>query len=174
MPDPNSSPTEAAERELVITRVFDAPCELVFKAWTEPERLMSWWGPRGWTLPVCTIDLRPGGVWHYCMRGPAGEESWGKAVYREITPPERLVYTDSFSDAEGNLVEPAHYGLSPGFPRETLVTVTFEERDGKTALTLRCAVGSASDTEREMAQQGWSESFDKLAEALENQSEETL
>ncbi len=95
---------------------LDAPRDLVFKAWTEPERLMRWWAPKGWTTPFCKIDLRPGGVFHYCMRSPEGRDFWGKGVYREVVEPSLLVYTDSFSDEEGKLVEPAHYGLSPDHP----------------------------------------------------------
>jgi uncharacterized protein YndB with AHSA1/START domain len=94
---------------LVLERTFDAPRELVFRMFEDPEHLSQWWGPRGWEVPVCTVDFRPGGVWHYCMKcmDPAqekffGMESWGKAVYREIVEPERLVYTDYFSDADGN------------------------------------------------------------------------
>jgi uncharacterized protein YndB with AHSA1/START domain len=97
-----SAATNAGERELVITRIFDAPRELVFKAWTKPERVKRWWGPNGWTLPVCKIDLRPGGVWRYCMRSPEGQDSRGKAVYHEIVELERNGYTDTFADEEGN------------------------------------------------------------------------
>ena len=97
--------TLPSEREFVVERVFDAPRELVWQAWTEPEHLAHWWGPQGWTLPVCTVDFRPGGIWHYCMRGPEGEESWGKATYREIVEPERIVYLDAFADEAGNPVE---------------------------------------------------------------------
>jgi uncharacterized protein YndB with AHSA1/START domain len=93
---------------LVLERTFDAPRELVFRMFSDPEHLAKWWGPRGWEVPVCTIDFRPGGVWHYCMKcmDPSqgdfyGMESWGKALYHEIVEPERLVYTDYFSDAEG-------------------------------------------------------------------------
>jgi len=93
---------------LKVERVFAAPRDLVFKAWSEVDRLAQWWGPTGWTLPVCTVDFRPGGVWHYCMQGPGGEQSWGKAVYSEIVPGHRIVYTDSFSDEAGNSV--------PGMP----------------------------------------------------------
>lgn len=166
MAEGNDPRPRAGERELVLTRTFDAPRALVFRAWTEPEHLRRWFGPRGWTLTACTRDLRVGGVWRYCLRGPGGEDVWGRAVYREITPPERLVYTDSFADAAGNPVEPTRYGFGPDFPREVLVTVTFEERDGQTRLTLRVATGAAPDAEREAARWGWGESLDRLAEAL--------
>src|SRR3982750_3642882 len=98
-----TSGVSIADREITFEREFAAPRALVFKAWTDPRALEHWFGPAGWTLPVCEVDLRPGGVWRYCMRGPKGEESWGRATYREIVEPERLVYTDSFSDAAGNV-----------------------------------------------------------------------
>jgi len=111
--DPNT--TTPAERELVISRVFDAPRELVFKAWTEPEHLVRWWGPKGHTTPYCEIDLRPGGVMHHCMRSPEGRDVWSKGVFREIVVPERIVLTDSFADAQGNVVPPTHFS-SPTSP----------------------------------------------------------
>jgi uncharacterized protein YndB with AHSA1/START domain len=97
---------------LVITRVFDAPRELVWKAWTQPQRFVRWWGPKGFTVPFCKIDLHPGGVMHFCMRSPEGRDFWNKGVFREVVEPERIVSTDSFSDEEGNLVQPAHYGMA--------------------------------------------------------------
>ena len=161
--DPN---TEPPEQELVITRVFDAPRELVFKAWTEPEHFVRWWGPKGYTTPFCTIDLRPGGVMHHCMRSPEGREVWTKGVFREIVVPERIVLTDSFADAEGNVVSPTHYGMSPDWPLETLLTVTFDEHAGKkTKVTPRHA-GIPSGADRDGAQQGWIETVDRLAKYL--------
>ena len=156
----------AGEQALVITRVFDAPRTLVFKAWTEPERLMRWWGPHGFTTPFCTIDLRPGGVFHHCMRSPEGHDYWSKGVYRDIVEPEQIVCTDFFSDAEGNLVSPTYYGMSPDWPPEALVTVTFAEHDGKTTLTLHHTIGSAPAAERDQCRAGWSESLDRLATYL--------
>lgn len=91
-------------KDLTITRVFNAPRPLVFAAYTEPQHLMRWWGPTEYPMASCTVDLRPGGKWHYCMKSrTTGDEAWGIAIYSEIKPPERLVYTDAFSDAEGNL-----------------------------------------------------------------------
>ena len=95
--------TTVLPQEILVERVFPAPRELVFRVWTECEHLQHWWGPTGWTLPHCTVDLRPGGKWHYCMQGPDGTEAWGLTLYREIVRPERLVYTDAFSDAEGKM-----------------------------------------------------------------------
>jgi uncharacterized protein YndB with AHSA1/START domain len=154
----------SAEEVLVITRTIDAPREAVFKAWTEPERVMRWWGPHGFTMPVCNIDLRVGGIIHNCMRSPEGRDYWGKGVYREIVIPERLVMTDSFADAAGNVVQPATYGM-PEWPVQTLITVTFTESAGKTTLTLRHEVSEAI-AERSGARQGWSESLDRLAAYL--------
>lgn len=157
---------EPAEEMLVITRTFDAPRSLVFKAWTDPERLMRWWGPNGFTLPVCMLDLRPGGVLHYCMRSPDGKEYWGRGVYREIVEPERIVYTDCFSDEQGNVAPPTQYGLSAEWLMETEVTVTFAEEEGRTLLTLESAIGAVPAEELEMCRQGWSESLERLAAEL--------
>jgi uncharacterized protein YndB with AHSA1/START domain len=156
-----------ADREIIITRVLNAPRELVFKAWTESEHLMRWWAPKGCTTPFCKIDLRPGGKFHYCMRMPEGRDIWGIGVYREIVAPSLLVYTDSFADAQGNPVPPAHYGMSASHPAETFVTVTFEEHEGKTKLTLRHAI-PVSVEEREGTEHGWIEMLDRLAEDLAN------
>ena len=95
----SSAAGETAQRELVITRVFDAPRALVFKAWTEPDRLVRWWGPQGFTTPFCTMDLRPGGAVRFCMRSPEGTDHWLQGVYREIVAPERLVCTWAWEDA---------------------------------------------------------------------------
>jgi uncharacterized protein YndB with AHSA1/START domain len=151
--------------EIVITRVFDAPQKVVFQAWTEPERMKRWWGPNGFTLPFCKVDLRPGGALHFCMRSPEGQDIWCKGVYREVVEPSRLVSTDSFADKDGNVVEPSQYGMKD-WPREALITVTFAEQAGKTNFTLRHAVGSAPTEARDMCQAGWSESLDRLASYL--------
>jgi len=152
-------------KELVITRIFDAPRELVWKAWTEPERFMRWWGPKDFTSPACKIDLRLGGKYLSCMRGPDGQDYWSTGVYREIVEPERIVYTDSFADEHGNVVPASHYGLSAGFPLELQVTVTFEDYGGKTKMTLK-HVGIPAGEMSDMTGAGWNESFDKLAESL--------
>jgi uncharacterized protein YndB with AHSA1/START domain len=127
---------------------------------------MRWWAPKDFTTPVCKIDLQPQGVFHYCMRSPEGRDYCGKAVYGEIVDPERIVYTDSFADEEGNPVPATYYGMSPDWPQEALVTVTFAEHEGKTRLTLLHALGSVPVSERDLCEQGWSEMLDKLAEDL--------
>jgi uncharacterized protein YndB with AHSA1/START domain len=156
----------SGERELVITRIFDAPRELVWKAWTDPELVKHWWGPKGFTSPVSKIDLRVGGVYLNCMRSPDGQDYWSTGVYREIVEPERIVCTDSFSDSEGNVIPASNYGMSGEWPLELLVTVTFEEYEGKTMMTLQ-HVGIPVGENRDLTEAGWNESFDKLAEYLE-------
>ena len=152
-------------RGFVVERVFDAPQELVFKAWTEPERLKRWWGPRGYTVPYCEIDLREGGVFLYCMRSPEGHDFWGRGVFREIVVPERLVLAMSFADAEGNVVPATYYGMSPEWPPETLLTVAFEEEAGKTRVTLRYE-GVPPGPDGDGTRRGWAETLDGLAEYL--------
>jgi uncharacterized protein YndB with AHSA1/START domain len=151
-------------QELVITRIVDAPRDLVFKAWTEPERVVRWYGPKGYTMPFCKIDLRPGGVFHYCMRSPEGRDHWGKGTYFEIVAPERVVYTDAMSDAEGNIIDPAQFGMND-WPAETIVTVTFADHEGKTKITLHQTI-LESIAKRTGAERGWIETLDRLAEDL--------
>jgi uncharacterized protein YndB with AHSA1/START domain len=152
--------------DLVIERVFDAPRELVWKFWTDPEKIMLWWGPAYFTSPVCKIELRVGGRYLFCMRSPQGQDFYSTGVFREIVATERLVFADSFADAEGNVVSPTSYGMGADFPMETLVTVTFEDApNGKTKLTMRNA-GVPAGEMREMTIAGWNQSFDKLAQSL--------
>ncbi|TAK72176.1 MAG: SRPBCC domain-containing protein, partial [Dehalococcoidia bacterium] len=128
-----SKSTDAAtDRAIVVRRAFDAPRDLVFQSWTQPERLMRWWAPAGCTTPACTVDLRPGGAFHFCMRMPDGLEIWGLGIYREIVAPERIVYTDTFAVAQGRPVPPSHYGMSDEHPAETVVEVAFEDHEGGT------------------------------------------
>lgn len=150
----NSPATKAAEPELVITRVFDAPRGLVFDAWTKPEHLERWQGaPRGFTVTAHKVEMRPGGAYRICMRSPEGVDHWLQGVYREIVRPERLVFTHAWLDAEGK----------PG--KETLVTITFTERGGKTELTLH-QTGFKSVESRDGHKEGWTSTFDRLAEYL--------
>ena len=159
----NQSDTQQTQ-ELVIERVFDAPLERVWEAWTDPEQMKKWWGPKDFTAPTVEIDLKEGGKYLNCMRSPDGHEFWSTGVYREIVPMERLVITDSFADEQGNVVPGAHYGM-PDVPLETEVTVTFEDQEGKTKMTLRHA-GMPVGEHGSQAQSGWNESLDKLAASL--------
>ena len=156
------------DRVLVLERVFNGPRDLVFQMFSEAEHLQHWWGPRGWDLPVCKVDFRPGGVWHYCMKcfdkdqGKFfGMESWGKAVYEEIVAPERIVYTDSFSDADG--------GSNPDMP-STHVTLTFVDLGAQTKLVNRAVYGTpeALKTVMDMGMiPGITQTWDRLQERLD-------
>jgi uncharacterized protein YndB with AHSA1/START domain len=143
----------AAERELVITRILDAPRELVFKAWTEPDRAIRWWGPRGFTTAHYELDFRPDGAYRVCMRSPEGTEHWQRGVCREVVEPERLVFTFAWEDSEGT---PGH---------ETVVTVTLAEFGAKTKLTLHQVVFETV-TARDLHQGGWASALECLAEYL--------
>jgi uncharacterized protein YndB with AHSA1/START domain len=143
------------DREIEVTRVFDAPRRLVFEAWTNPKHVPQWMlGPPGWTMPVCEIDLRLGGAWHFVWRRADGTEMEMRGVYREITPPERLVATESWG------------GPWP----ETVNTLVLVEKDGKTTATL--TILYASQEARDAAlktgmKEGMAQSFERLAELVE-------
>jgi len=163
-PIPNQQSTKA--RDLVITRTFAAPRARVWQAWTDPEQVTRWWGPQYFTAPAATIDLRVGGKYHFCMRSPEGQDFWSTGVYQEITPMDRIVYTDSFSDADGSIISPQAYGMGDDFPMETVVTLLFAGAPGGgTTLTLRNA-GVPEGPMREMSELGWGTSLDKLGDTL--------
>lgn len=157
------------DRVLVLERVFDAPRELVFQMFKEPEHLRHWWGPNGWDLPVCHVDFKPGGTWHYCMKCEDpnqgdlyGAESWGKAVYKEIIEPEMIMYTDYFSDADGNVDE--------NLP-STEVTLEFIDLAGKTNLINRSEYVSAEALKQvtDMGMlEGIAQTWNRLAERLKS------
>jgi uncharacterized protein YndB with AHSA1/START domain len=160
--------TTVEEGTVVIERVFDAPRELVWKAWSDPQMAMRWWGPEGFTAPAAEIDFRVGGKMLLAMQSPdfnEGRPIWSTGTYREIVPLERIVVTDSFADEKGTVVPATYYGMPDNFPLEMLVTVTFEDVDGKTKMTLRHE-GLPAGEMREGAGTGWNESFDKLADSL--------
>jgi len=161
----NKTNKDPKNQELFITRIFDAPRNHVWKAWTDPDLMKRWWGPKGFTSPYCEIDFRLGGKFLSSMRSPEGKEYWSTGVYREIIPLEKIVCTDSFADEKGNVVPATQYGMSADIALEMLVTVTFDEHEGKTTLTLQ-HVGIPAGTDRDGAYVGWNQSLDKLAEAL--------
>jgi uncharacterized protein YndB with AHSA1/START domain len=137
----------------VLERVLDAPRRLVFRAWTQPEHLVRWWGPHGFTLPSCKLDLRPGGEFRFHMRSAEGTDHRVRGTYLEVNEPERLAFTWAWEDENG---QPKH---------QTQVTLTFEEVVGKTRLTLHQAVFE-SETARDAHGVGWSQSLERLAAAL--------
>jgi len=164
---------QTVERDFVFSRTFDASRDLVWKAWTEPERLAQWWGPKGATIRVVEFGLRPGGMFHYAMQYKPGQDIWARFIYREIVPPERLVFINSFSDPDGGIARPPFPQLGSAWPLEILNTVTLEEQDGKTTLTLRGRPINASEEAWEAyvgmfasMQQGFGGTFDKLAAYL--------
>lgn len=160
---PRASPSDTA---VVVERVVDAPRERAFLMWTEPARLARWFAPEGATLSHCAVDLRVGGLFHYCMRFAHGNAIWGRGVYREIVPSERLSFVDGFSDETGALVPPSRYGMSPEHPTESIVTVTFESLGAQTRVTLRHEL-PLGFKEREGTQQGWTEMLARLGETLD-------
>jgi len=148
--------TLPSDLEIVLTRVFDAPRRLVFEAHTKPEHVRRWWGPRGSTLAVCEMDFRPGGAWRFVLRAPDGQDYPFKGVYREILPPERLVYTFVY-DVEGIR------------EHEALETLSFEEHDGKTTLTSRVlhkTVAARDGHLQSGMESGAAETWDRLAEHI--------
>ena len=163
------NPTPSAD-EFVLSRTFDAPRELVWKAFTDPEHMQHWWGPKGFKASVKKMDFRPGGIYHYGLKSPDGHEMWGKFVYREIVAPERMVLVNSFSDADGGLTR---HPMSPTWPLEMLSVFTFAEKDGKTTFTLKWSPYNSTDAERQTFEAGrpsmsggWTGTLDQLAEYL--------
>lgn len=155
----------------VIARTFDAPRDLVFRLWTEREHLMQWFGPKGMQMSSCTVDLRPGGLMHYCLRGSNGMEMWGRWEFREISSPRQLVYVSAFSDAEGAITRAPF--LDGRFPLEVFSSVIFEESEGRTTVTIYGVPLRATEEERAAfaglrpsMQQGWGGTFEQLGEYL--------
>jgi len=149
------SATGPAQRELVITREFDAPRELVYEAWTDPRHAAQWWGPRHHPARLIKMDVRVGGAWRHCLRSPETGDLWHGGVFREVVPPERLVFTFAWE-------EEGERGL------ETLVTVTFAEIGERTRMTLT-QTPFQSDGERDGHDEGWNSTFDRLADHLAQQ-----
>lgn len=139
--------------ELTITRVFDAPCHLVFEAWTNPDHLKKWCAPKGFTIPSSEGELRPGGVWRSSMKSPEGELLKMGGVYQEVVPDEKLVFTHAWDEETG------------GTGHETVVTVTFADLDGKTLMHFHQAVFATKES-RDGHEGGWTQCFDKLEELL--------
>ncbi len=166
----NDSIDVQSDRPFVISRAFDAPRERLWKAWTERDRLMQWFGPKGFKMPVAKMNFRPGGIFHYCLRSPDGHEMWGKFVYREIVAPERIVLVNSFSDEAGGITR---HPMSATWPLEMLSTFALAEQEGRTTATVRWVPINATEEERktfdaahEGMKQGWTGTFDQLAAYL--------
>lgn len=156
-------------KTITIERTFDAPVEKVWKAWTDPEMVKQWWGPKTFTAPTIEIDLREGGLFRGCMRGAMApgmpeQDFWSGGVYQEIVPLQKIVSTDYFADADGNKIDPKEVGMPGEWPEEMRVTVTFEDLGDKTKLTLVHEGHPAEMAEN--AEAGWNESLDKFASVV--------
>lgn len=151
---------------MVVTRVFDAPRELVWKAWTEPKYVMQWWGPKDFTAPVCRMDFRVGGKSLFCMKTPDGQEFWNAIEYHEIVPHEKIVSSMYFSDAEGNKIEAEEVGIEHEAIDGAFDVTLFEDLgDGRTKLT---QIGNEPmESARESGQlEGWNQILEKLADVV--------
>ena len=154
----------------VVSRVFAAPAEQVFAAWTDPAHLQNWFGPAGITVTPKTVDIRPGGAFHYAMRMPTGQTVWGHWAYKEIAAPARIVFDGTFSDEAGGLT---HNPWTPGWPAHVLTAVSFVEHDGRTTMTLHATPIEATPAEHAIFRaghgamhMGWMATLDKLTDFL--------
>lgn len=164
------------EEGVIIERVLNASVEKVWKAWTDPEMIMKWWGPEGFTSPYASVDFRVGGKYVYAMHGPAGSEwdrdMYSAGIYKEIIPNNKIVVTDYFSDKNGNKIKPSAEGQDVNFPDEMTVTILFEEvEDGKTKLSVIYPKPESEEQLQAMLKsgmnEGWNSSLNKLEKALE-------
>ena len=159
-----NSTAAASERELVINRIFDAPREIVFEAWTRAEHLVHWWGPKDFTLPFCEIDFREGGKYRFCMRSPENEDHWVWGEYRRIVEPEELVMTWLRGSEEGEITS------------STTVTLTFEAEGQRTKFGLYQALFETVEN-RDGHAFGWGQCLDRLGAytaEISNQREDTV
>jgi len=154
----------------VISREFNTPRQRVWQAWTEPERLQQWFSPKGFSVLAAKLDLRAGGTYHYGMRTPDGKEMWGKWLIREVKAPSRLVFVNTFSDPQGGLTR---HPYSPDWPAQMLSTITFDEKAGRTTVTIRWEPIEATEAElktfesgRPGMTQGWTGTFENLTAYL--------
>jgi uncharacterized protein YndB with AHSA1/START domain len=162
---------ELLDGEFVLSRLLDAPRERVFRAWTEPERMAKWFAPKGLSGAVGTMDLRPGGVYHYGMSLPDGKKMWGKWTFREVAAPERLVFVQSFSDENQGVTR---HPMSVNWPLETLSTILFDDMGGKTLLTIKWSALKPTEIERKTfaeghagMNQGWGGTMEQLVAFLQ-------
>jgi uncharacterized protein YndB with AHSA1/START domain len=159
----SKSNVETKGNQLIVTRDFAAPRDLVFEVWSSCEHVKHWWGPKEWPMDECMMEFREGGIWRYCLRGPNdGDESWGKAIYQEIKRPEKIVYIDHFTDSQGNINEQMP---------ELTITIEFVEHEGKTR-QIQTALFDSAETRKKIEEMGFIEgmnsSLDRLDEHLAN------
>lgn len=156
-------------RNMTVTRTFDAPVEAVWKQWSDSDKVMKWWGPKGFTSPLAKMDFREGGVSLVCMRAPkefGGFDMYNTWTYKKIVPHERLEFVLNFSDKDGNKLDPAQMGLPPGIPRDVPHVITFKALgDNKTEMTI-VESGYTTDQAVQTSKAGMEECLDKMAESL--------
>jgi len=156
------SNTTISKDVVVIERIFEAPIDLIWQMWTNPEHFKKWYGPKGFTVPVADMDTRAGGKRLICMASPDGSmKMWTTGEYTEVVPNQRLVYTESPADENGNVVPPSAMGMPDGYPSTTQVTVSLEDLGGRTKMVMTHAGVTAG------AGGGWEQAFDKLAGHIE-------
>ena len=157
------------KRDLVIVRIFDAPIELVWRAWTDPEQVMRWWGPKGFTSPFCKIDFREGGKFLFCMRAPkefqGGQDFYTAGVYKKIVPMKLIEFSQGLADMDGNRIDPTTMGMPADFPKEIPSALAFKRVGNKTELTAT-EYGWTEGQLRDLSESGLNECLDKLAEVL--------
>lgn len=157
------SDTAISQDEIVIERTFDASVEFIWQLWTQPEQFQKWYGPKGFTVPVVEMDLRIGGKRLVCMVSPDGSRKmWTTGEYVDIVPNERLVYTESMADEQGNILSPSAMGMPEGYPVTTEVTIQLEDLGGRTKMVLT-HTGVPADSP---GASGWEQAFDKMAEYI--------
>ncbi len=166
----NVSSKDGEDADFVLKRSFDAPRDVVWKVWTEPEHLKHWFSPKGFTVIAARMDFRPGGIYHYGLQPPSGPAMWGKWEFRAIVAPERIVLIQSFSDEQGGLTR---HPYAPDWPLHTLSTMTFSEQGTRTTSTLRWAPHNATEVERKTfdagragMEQGWGGTMEQLTAYL--------
>jgi uncharacterized protein YndB with AHSA1/START domain len=154
----------AKQKTVSITRTFNAPVEEVWKAWSEPESFKKWWGPKDFTCPDCTIDFKVGGQIFASMQGPDGKKIWSTCAFSKIEPMKKIIYMDNFADEKGNKVPASYYNMSGDWSNEVQVTVTFEDVNGKTKMTM-----DQTNIPEDMYDDcitGWQQCFDKMENSL--------
>ncbi len=158
--------TESKKRDLVVTRLFDAPVEQVWKAWSDPEHVMRWWGPEGFTSPTAEMDFREGGVSLVCMRAPkefGGQDLYNTWAYKKIVPMQQIEFILNFADKDGTRVDPVAIGLPPDIPQDVRHVVTFQAKgDNKTEMTVT-EYGYTSDQVFDISKAGLEQCLDKMA-----------
>jgi uncharacterized protein YndB with AHSA1/START domain len=153
----------AKTRDLVITRVFDAPVERVWEAWIDPEHVKRWWGPKGFTAPVADMDVREGGTSLVCMRSPEGQDFYNTWTYRKIVPLQLIEFIQNFADEDGNKIAPADAGLPPEIPEEVRHVITFKALAGNQTEMSVTEYGYTVDWVFDLSSAGMNECLDKMA-----------